>query len=173
MLTTLTALMAVCAPAVHPVTLRALIFVESAGNPNAVSVNRPQKLAGAGVATAGLINRQPQSRAEAVVLAQELLRQGISTSIGLAQINIEQLPALRLSLDELLDPCTNLRAAEQILIACDRAQDTTPTIGVARLHRTLSCYNAGNYSTGFTNGYVARVVRTAARVHRTVSPIQH
>jgi type IV secretion system protein VirB1 len=164
MLETLTALIATCAPQVHPTTLRALITVESAGNPNAVSLNRPQQLADAGLNPSDFITRQPQSKAEALQLARRLLQLGITTSVGLAQINIEHAPQLHYSLAQVLDPCTNLKIAQQILIDCDHAQGNATIFNARRLQRTLSCYNTGNYQTGIRNGYAQRVRNAAARI---------
>jgi type IV secretion system protein VirB1 len=170
MFQTLTVLIATCAPAVHPTTLRALIAVESAANPYAVSLNRPEQLWDAGLMNPGdVIGRQPTSLAEALQLTRRLLQRGLTTSVGLAQINIEHAPRLHLTLAQLFDPCINLQVAQQILLDCDRAQRSPDiqvfTTAATRLQRTLSCYNAGNYRTGFTNGYVERVLRAATRLH--------
>jgi type IV secretion system protein VirB1 len=167
MFETLTTLFATCAPHVHPETLRALIAVESAGNPYAVSLNRPEQLADAGVKVSDFYTRQPTSTADGLQRAHRLLSLGLTTSIGLAQINIEQAPHFQLTLAQLFDPCTNLTVAQRILMDCDRAQHHDRGNAKSRLHRTLSCYNAGNYETDYTNGYVARVVNAAARQSRT------
>jgi len=164
MSTTLATLIATCAPLIHPTTLSALIQVESAANPYAVSVNRPLQIEDAGLDQVTLIPRQPRSAPEALALTRTLLKEGLTTSVGLAQINIEHLPQLHLHLADLFDPCTNLRVAQQILIVCAHAELSTGTATrAAQIHRALSCYNTGNGIDGLTNGYVGQIRRVAAR----------
>jgi type IV secretion system protein VirB1 len=151
---TLATLIATCAPLVHPTTLNALIRVESAGNPYAVSINRPEGLAASGIQPPTF--RQPRSATEALRLARILHAQGFSTSIGLAQINSEHLPRFGLQLADLLDPCANLKLAEQLLLECAAAG-----AGAAGLDAILSCFNSGDPVTGIRNGYASRI-RTAA-----------
>ena len=155
-------LMMTCAPLVHPTTLRALIDVESAGNPYAVSINYPAALNDLGVESPDF--DQPHSVLEALQLTQSLTRQGFSTSVGLAQINTEHLARLNLRLADLFNPCVNLAVAQRVLLDCDSSQGHGTARGArARLERTLSCYNAGNFATGVTNYYASRVARAAAR----------
>ena len=164
---TLAALMTTCAPLVHPTTLRALIHVESAGNPYAVSVNRPQALNEEGIDPPEF--DPPRDLREALQLTRTLAGQGFTTSVGLAQINIEHLQGLKLRLADLFNPCINLAVAQRILIGCDSAQPQAATPNPRlRLRRTLSCYNAGNFTTGLTNHYVITVTRAA--LHRARSP---
>ena len=162
MSTTLATLIATCAPLIHPTTLSALIHVESAANPYAVSLNRPARLEDAGYDPATLIPRQPTTAVEAANLTRQLLRQGITTSVGLAQINIEHLPHWRHRLSDLFDPCINLQLAQAILIDCDQTSMSATTPNATRIRRTLSCYNTGNTRDGITNGYVSRIHRVAA-----------
>jgi type IV secretion system protein VirB1 len=157
---TLATLMAACAPLVHPTTLRALIAVESGGNPYAVSINTPQTLRASGIDVPAFI--QPHSAREALALTQSLLARGIGASVGLAQINVEHLVEERLGVKDLFDPCINLAVAQRVLLDCDSKQ--TPRIELRtslRLRRTLSCYNSGDYRTGIRNHYVS-IVRRAA-----------
>jgi type IV secretion system protein VirB1 len=168
MSTTLATLIATCAPLVHPTTLTALIQVESAANPYAVSLNRPTQLEDAGLDQDALIPHQPTSAREAISVTRTLLQQGLTTSVGLSQINIEHLPRLHLKIADLFDPCTNLRIAQAILIDC-AGRNTHGSAGfiAASVRRTLSCYNTGNATAGLTNGYVQRIHRTALRIVRT------
>jgi type IV secretion system protein VirB1 len=155
MSTTLAALIAACAPLVHPTTMLALITVESAANPYAISINRPDSWRVAGIELPTF--PQPQTAASAQQLVTRLESDGFTTSVGLAQINTEHLAKWQLPLTALLDPCTNLQLAQAILIDC-AADD-----GRATLPQILSCFNSGNASTGIANGYAARVYAAAAR----------
>ena len=93
------ALMQQCAPQVAPVTLAAIVQQESGGNPLALHDNTSGK------------SYAPTTVAEAARLARELIAQGHSVDIGLAQINSRNLPRLGLGVDQVLDPCANLHAA--------------------------------------------------------------
>jgi type IV secretion system protein VirB1 len=159
---TLATLMMTCAPLVHPTTLRALIEVESGGNPYAVNVNYPQALKDAGIAPPPFA--QPHSAGEALGLTQRLLAQGLSASVGLAQINVEYPLERNLRISDLFDPCINLAVAQRVLLECDaeQAQRIVPNAR-ARLRRTLLCYNAGDYTTGIRNHYASTVMRAALR----------
>jgi type IV secretion system protein VirB1 len=157
MSTTLATLIASCAPLVHPTTMHALVRVESAANPYAVSINRPKSHAANGTTLPTF--RQPRSTVEAQRIVDVLHAQGFTTSVGLTQINTEHLSRLGLGVTALLDACTSLKLAQSILLDCDRA--TARTGRPRRLHQILSCYNSGNATTGIRNGYAARV-RTAA-----------
>lgn len=142
-------LLAACAPAVHPATARALVAVESSFNPHAIGV------------VGGVLQRQPRSRAEALATARSLLRGGWDFSVGLAQINVRNFPRLGLDLEHAFEPCTNLAAMQALLVEChQRALQGRPAPQHA-LRRSLSCYYSGNFSTGFSSGYVGRVAAAA------------
>jgi type IV secretion system protein VirB1 len=162
MTTSLALLMMTCAPLVHPTTLRALIEVESAGNPYAVSINYPQAMARSGIRLPTF--RQPKSANAAVRVARELTAHGFGVSVGLAQINVDRLPAVENPSADLFDPCTNLATAQRVLLECDSHQTgLQPASASDRLHRTLACYNAGNYSSAAGHRYALAVTRAATR----------
>ena len=116
-------LMEQCAPQIAPVTLAAIVQQESGGNPLAVHDNTSGK------------SYAPTTVAEAAQLTRELIGQGHSVDIGLAQINSRNLPRLGLGVDQVLDPCANLHAAQTVLMeGWMRSGD---------LRATLSAYNTG------------------------------
>jgi len=151
-----------CAPLIHPITMGAIISVESGGNPFAVSINYPQMLAAHGRDVPEII-AQPRSLAEATHLVDALVSQGFSTSLGLAQINTEHLEEFRLSYTQLFDPCINLRLAERILLRCkQQVEGGSQAIAPQQLIlKTLSCYNSGNDTLGLRNGYVESILAEA------------
>ncbi len=153
-------LVAMCAPAVHADTARALVQVESAFNPWALGV------------VGGQLLRQPKTRTEAIVTARALQAQGWNFSLGLGQINVRNLPKLGLTLESALDPCKNLQAMQSVLAQCfDRARATAPRSPPQQvLRKALSCYYSGNFDTGFRHGYVGKVV-VAARSGSLPSPV--
>lgn len=150
---TLLTLLVACAPQVDASTARALIAVESSANPHAIGV------------VARALERQPRHRAEALATARTLQTAGRNFSLGLGQINVRNLDRLGLTLDSAFDPCTNLAAMQILLGDCyarapARRRDDPQTA----LRQALSCYYSGNFSTGFTHGYVRRVALAAARL---------
>jgi type IV secretion system protein VirB1 len=155
MLVSLALLIATCASQVHPTTMQALIAVESAGNPYAVSINRPASWIGTGRDLP--VFYQPRTVSDAQQLVTALHATGFTTSVGLAQINTEHLRSWQLPIEALFDPCTNLQLAERILLDCDSG------VAPVRLPQLLSCFNSGNASTGIANGYAARVYRAALK----------
>lgn len=119
-------LLSECAPAIAPVTLAAVVQQESGGNPLALHDN-----------TTGRSYR-PASHADAAQLARDLVAQGHSVDIGLAQINSRNLSNLGMTVDQVLQPCANLRAAQAVLLeGWQRSGD---------LRATLSAYNTGRLS---------------------------
>jgi type IV secretion system protein VirB1 len=138
-----------CAPKVAAVTMAAIVQQESGGNPLAVHDN-----------TTGQSYR-PASLAEAARLARTLIQAGHSVDLGLAQINSRNLPALGLNADQAFDPCSNLHAAQVILL---RAWSQSG----GSLRGALSAYNTGN-TTGIAGArYSARVYAQAGVVVPTI-----
>jgi type IV secretion system protein VirB1 len=134
-----------CAPAIHPVTLEAVIRVESGGNPLALNVN-------------GLRVQPPPARnaREAEATAERFIAAGYSVDLGLMQVNSRNLPALGLTVAEALEPCANVRAGAAILAADYAIATHQLGEGQGALRSALSRYNTGDPVRGFVNGYVAR-----------------
>jgi type IV secretion system protein VirB1 len=148
---TFAALVASCAPLVHPGTAHALVFVESAFNPHAIGV------------VGGSLAPQPRSTGEALATARALRAAGRNFSVGLAQINVGNFGRLGLSIPAAFDACRDLTAMQTVLGECfARAGD--PKAPQRALRRALSCYYSGNFATGFRHGYVGRVVAAARPV---------
>jgi type IV secretion system protein VirB1 len=134
-----------CAPNVSPITLEAVIRVESGGDPLAIHVN--------GVRT------QPEpatTAAQAAQLAEGFIRRGYSVDIGLMQVNSRSLAVLGITVERVLDPCTNIRAGAAVLTADYAVATRTHPEGQPALQAALSAYNTGSFDRGFGNRYVAR-----------------
>lgn len=156
----LTGLMAQCAPDVHPTTMGAIVRVESGGNVFILSDDGPKNLPWSTRKTM-LRSFRPESLKEASQIARDLIEQGHLVGIGLTQVSSRNLPQLGLSVEQLLDPCTNLRAGGQILTnfylrAVKQYKDPQSALLAA-----ISAFNTGSFDAGFTNGYVNRVVGTS------------
>lgn len=139
-----------CAPQVAPTTMAAIVKVESAGNPYAININGASRLA-----------RQPRSREEATSWAQWLIKRGYSVDMGLAQVNSASMVRLGASVTDMFDPCANIAAGANILVANYASAAQRYGSGQGALRAALSAYNTGNHRSGFANGYVAKVVAAA------------
>jgi type IV secretion system protein VirB1 len=134
-----------CAPNVAPVTLQAIIEVESGGNPLALNIN--------GIRVQPTAARDAR---EAAQVAERYIARGYSVDIGLMQVNSRNLAALGTTVERALDPCTNIRAAATVLTAEYAEAARTRGDGQPALQAALSAYNTGDFYRGFANGYVAR-----------------
>jgi type IV secretion system protein VirB1 len=134
-----------CAPNVAPITLQAIVRVESGGNPMALNIN--------GVRVQPAAARYPR---EAAQVAKNYITRGYSVDIGLMQVNSRNLAALGITVEQALDPCTNIRAAATILTADYAEAARTRGDGQPAMQAALSAYNTGDLHRGFANGYVAR-----------------
>lgn len=160
---TLATLIATCAPLVHPTTLRAVIQVESGGNAYAVSINHPQSLRDHGIDPPTVI--QPHSARTAQELTRSLLAHGFGVSVGLAQINVDQLSREQIDIAGLFDPCINLAVAQRVLLDCNANQSRRIALSNRqRLNRTLVCYNTGDYIASPRSHYVTNVRGAARRI---------
>ncbi|EIJ6113758.1 lytic transglycosylase domain-containing protein [Salmonella enterica] len=139
-------LAAMCAPAIHPTTLSAVVTQESRGNIYAIGINGDYKLP-----------RQPRTLEEAIVTAEQLKKDGHNFDAGLGQINVKNLEWLGMSIADLFDPCKNLKGAQTVLADCYERAVPQYGEGQAALQAALSCYNTGNFKRGFANGYVQKV----------------
>lgn len=143
-----------CAPSVGPSTLRGLAKRESALRVFAIGVDDRSPFR---------LSRQPVSLDEATAAAAALDRAGVTYSVGVAQIHIANVRRYGLQLHQAFTPCVNLQLAAQILGDCYARTSSRAIDPQHRLQLALSCYNAGNWSTGFRNGYVAGVVTLATQ----------
>jgi len=156
-----------CAANVPVSTLEAIARTESALYPYALSINRPHQLARRQGWNRGTIalERQPASLEEAIAWTKWLLAQGITVSIGLMQVNIENAKNLGLTVEQLFEPCANLRAGATILSKIYAVAARAQGEGFPALDIALSFYNTGTSHIGFQNGYV-RQAKSNANPHR-------
>lgn len=131
-----------CAPDIAPVTIAAIVQQESGGNPFLLHDNTTKK------------SWQPINATASARLAYELIKSGHSVDIGLAQINNRNLSALGLKVEDVLDPCTNLRAAQSIL-------KTAWEQSGHDLRKTLAAYNTGKSRSIVGARYSAQVFAQA------------
>ncbi|OZB35388.1 MAG: hypothetical protein B7X35_00540 [Halothiobacillus sp. 14-56-357] len=138
----LAGLYAQCGPNVAPPTLAAIVRVESGGNPWRIGINGDY-----------VLPRQPANQAEAIREANQLIDMGYNIDMGLMQINFKHLKILNLTVEQVFEPCTNIKASAQILHSFYQKAVKDIGQGQQSLRRTISAYNTGNISKGFANGY--------------------
>jgi type IV secretion system protein VirB1 len=143
-----------CAPNVAPATLRAMATVESSLNPHAIGVVN------------GQLTRQPRNLPEAISTAAALEQQGARFSAGLIQIYVKNWPAYQLDRESVFEPCANLRAAAGILTDCYQRANGRARAPQSALRDALSCYYSNNFVTGYSHGYVQKVVAAALSAPR-------
>lgn len=148
------AMLAECGPAVSPETTQAIIQVESGGNPLAIGDNTLKK------------SFAPKSAEEAAQLATRLLRQGHNIDMGLMQVNSCHIRAMKLSLEDLFDPCQNIRIGTTILADFYRQHRTDDP--AQSLFRALSAYNTGQAWKG--TDYINRILQAAGAGYRVSTP---
>lgn len=136
-----------CAPAVHVTTLAAVVRHESGFDPLAIGINSnpPRTI-------------RPKTRQDATAHARQLIARGVDFDAGYGQINVRNWQRLGLTPETIFDPCANLNAAQQLLVDCYQHAVKVHPPGQPALYATFSCYNTGNLSKGFKNGYVAHVL---------------
>ncbi|WP_164893463.1 lytic transglycosylase domain-containing protein, partial [Mesorhizobium sp. M7A.T.Ca.US.000.02.1.1] len=129
-------LIGTCAPDVHPNTMWKILGHESGFTPFIIGVNEKGK------------ERQVfrlKSQQEAAQKARELIAQGKSIDMGLGQIWSGNLKGLKLTPEEVFEPCTNVAAAAGLLMeAYERAVKQGFTDRQA-MDQALSVYNTGKF----------------------------
>lgn len=144
---TLAQYLASCAPDIGPRTMGAIVTVESGGNPLAINDNTSHR------------QFAPRDRSQAIAYAKYLIAHRHSVDLGIAQINNANFVRLGLSIPAAFDPCTNLRAASQIL-SYNYSQATEMFgSGQYALRRAISAYNSGSMFAG--RDYIVRILLAA------------
>ena len=145
-----------CAPNIGPTTAMAVMHVESGFRPNVIGYKV--------VAPNGAVmtlQRQPVNAQEAASWADWLLSRGYKFDAGIGQINSVNFARLGLTSQNVFDPCTNIRALAQILSEGYTRAVAKFGEGQQALYAAISAYQSGNFTTGFSTGYVTKVVAHA------------
>jgi len=166
------ALQARCVPEASESTLRAIVQVESGGNPYAMQIDFPHALLNRWTLTPGTLRlkRQPRGYSEALQWLAYFQSFHVFVDLGLMQVSTEEAQRRGIPPESLLEPCTNLRVGWQILEDAYTAEVKTYGPGQIALKHAISRYNTGNSQKGIDNGYLARVLAAAQRFsdHRLV-----
>lgn len=135
-------LMQTCAPNIAPTTLAAIVRHESGWNPHALHNNTLKS------------SIRASSKEEAAAVATKMIKAGQSVDMGLGQINSQHLAKYKLSVEQVLDPCTNLKIAQDILLDGWR-------VSGGNLMGTLSAYNTGKTNSAVGLRYANAVIAKA------------
>lgn len=150
------ALIATCAPSVHPQTMAAVVSVESSGDPWAIGDNDAHR------------SYHPPTYGAAVSIAYTLLAQGHNLDLGLGQVNSIHLREYGTTPESLLQPCANLRVASDILYKDWRNAESRFGATRLALDRAIGAYNTGSLFAG--EQYRSRVVDAASTLVFQPSP---
>jgi type IV secretion system protein VirB1 len=155
-----TRLQSTCLPTAPLNTLRAVIQVESSGNPNAMQIDFPKTLLKRWNLAEGTLRlkRQPANQREALDWLTYFQSHDIFVDLGLMQVSTAEAKRRGISPETLLEPCTNLRVGWQILEDDYRIEQKTHGPGQEALQHAISRYNTGDTRQGITNGYFGRVL---------------
>lgn len=153
-----------CAPKAPVTALLAIARIESGYYPLALSVNYPDLAAeslGVGQGSA-VLSRQPSTLREALAWTRWFSNRGLTVSIGLMQVNTENLPALGLTAEDLFDPCINITAGWKIFTGHFNEAKAALGSGNQAFRAALSAYNSGSLTQGYANGYVDKTLDSGA-----------
>jgi type IV secretion system protein VirB1 len=170
--TDLDALQSRCLPAAPKSTLRAIVQVESGGNPNAMQIDFPKGLLKQWKLPEGTLRlkRQPSNQQEALGWLAYFQRSRVFVDLGLMQVSTAEAQRRGISPMFLLDPCTNLRIGWQILEDAYRTEVKSYGPGQTALEHAISMYNTGDSQRGIDNGYFGRVLAAAQRLGIDANP---
>lgn len=130
-----------------PVAERAIVSVESGGNPLAIGDNDAHR------------SYFPRTLPAAIAKANELLSMGHNIDMGIAQINSIHLRGFGVHPRDLFDPCVNINISQHILYGNYRRAVHEFGEGQLALYHAISAYNTGSLWRG--EGYVRKVVAAA------------
>ncbi len=138
-----------CTPMAGYKNMAAIVKVESGGNPWALGDNT----------THGPVSPAPKSYLEAVAKAKALIARGHNIDIGLTQVNNKHLREFGMTVEQVLEPCTNLRVGSSILYGFYKKASSKYGETEKALYHAFSGYNTGSLYAG--GAYVQRILNAA------------
>jgi type IV secretion system protein VirB1 len=133
--------------------MKAIVEVESSGNPNAIAIIKGGKML-----------QQPASPEQALKTLDLLHVLGLPYSAGAAQINHKNFSPNGVDKNNAFDPCRSVERGEQILRECYTRASAVYSDYVMAKEASWSCYYSGNFKDGFEKkgheySYVEKVLR--------------
>ncbi|PZU06505.1 lytic transglycosylase domain-containing protein [Sphingomonas sp.] len=139
-----------CAPEIATEAVVPLVLTESGGDALQINVNRGPRVRATSVAGGAAIVRR-------------YLAVGYTVDVGLAQINSVNFARLGVTIEQVFEPCMNLRLASRVLQQGYGMASRYYT-GLDAISATYSLYNTGTLTKGLRNGYVGRVWTAASNL---------
>jgi type IV secretion system protein VirB1 len=144
-----------CAPEIATEAVVPLVMTESSGDSSRSTSTRGRAFVPA-----------PSLKAQRSSVAMSLLA---TPSMSAWPRSIRPISRLGVSVEEVFDPCTNLRLASAVLQE-GYGLATRHYTGLDAISATYSLYNTGTLTRGFRNGYVGRVWSAAAALGSVQAP---
>nr|WP_276589271.1 lytic transglycosylase domain-containing protein [Sphingomonas sp. GM_Shp_2] len=136
-----------CAPDIATEAIVPLVVTESGGDALRININKGPRV-------------RVRSIAEGAAVVRRYIASGSTVDVGLAQINSMNFARLGVTIEEVFEPCANLRLASLILQR-SFAVASRYYAGIDAISATYSLYNTGRLTRGFRNGYVGRLWSSA------------
>lgn len=136
-----------CAPNIAPETMLAIIKTESNNNFLVINDNTLKKA------------HFPKTKEEAINLSYVLIKKGHNLDFGLTQINLANAKKYKLTLNNIFNPCINIKYGAKIITDAYFLALKTTNDEQMTLLKALSTYNTGSQEKGFINGYVLKVIK--------------
>lgn len=149
-------------PHVAKQTMQAIMRVESSFNPYDIGYKIVRKHD----RQVFNLDARPRTREQAIGWAKWLQHNGYVFDAGAVQVNSSNFKRYGLTVETAFDPCNNIRVGALILADCFQRALPRHSDPQAALRAALSCYQSGNFSTGFRTGYVQKVVAAALQPGR-------
>jgi hypothetical protein len=155
--------------------LRAIVQVESGGNPNAMQIDFPRSLLKHWRLAPGALRlkRQPKDAQEARAWLAYFESFHIFVDLGLMQVSTAEAERRGVPPVSLLEPCTNLRVGWQVLQDDYDMEVKVHGPGQTALAHAISRYNTGGPQDGIDNGYLARVLAAARELNQRSVSTKH
>ena len=151
-------------PNVSAYTMHQIASVESAHRPHSIGFKliRKTQVVENGrsreVREVSTLATKPKNTAEAIAWARYLTSQGWEFDAGPAQIHSTNFAAYGLTLETVFDPCESIRVGARILEDCYARALVKFKDEATALAAAISCYQSGNFTTGYGTGYVQKVI---------------
>lgn len=151
-------------PNVSTVTMQQIVAVESTRRPHAIGyklIRRVPVLVNGKTEIrkeVSFLKSQPRDVGEAIRWARYLQQQGYEFDAGAAQVHSTNFARYGLTVEAAFDACRNIEVSARILTECyeralNRFRSQAPALKAA-----ISCYQSGDFETGFSTGYVQKVL---------------
>jgi type IV secretion system protein VirB1 len=136
-----------CAPGIEQRLVTRLMRQESSFNPYAIGLDGN-----------AAYKPQPNSYEQAVEVAEKLIKEGQTFSVGIAQIHISNVRSFGLTWRQAFHACTNLSYGQQIFLDFHKKALAAGLQGDAAVYAALRGYNSGSIYAAVSNRYANSIM---------------